>query len=147
MYRAKEAGKDQVRVWCPEMQPAGVGGEAGREELEAALAGGELIAHFQPIVALDGSGVVAVEALARWRHPRRGLLGPGSFVPAAEAFGLVADVDRTVLQQACAAAAAGVVPAVHVNVAAVSASTVASVRSDSSSTRRSRCCARGRSTC
>ena len=81
MYRAKEAGKSQVRVWFPEMQPAGEGAATGRDELAAALEFGELVAHFQPIVALDGGGEVAMEALARWRHPRHGLLGAG-VVPA-----------------------------------------------------------------
>ena len=130
MYRAKEAGKSQVRVWFPEMQPAAESGETGREELAAALELGEVIAHFQPIVSLDGGAVVAVEALARWRHPRRGLVGAASFVRDADA-DLVAAVDREVLAQACAVAARGEVPAVHVNVAALDAATVRDVLASS----------------
>jgi diguanylate cyclase (GGDEF)-like protein len=126
MYRAKEAGKSQVRVWFPEMQPAAEGGESGREELLAALELGEVIAHFQPIVSLDDGAVVAVEALARWRHPRRGLVGAASFVRDADP-DLLAAVDREVLSQACALAAQGSVPAVHVNVAALDAATVRDV--------------------
>ena len=72
MYRAKDAGKSQVRVWFPEMQPAAESGAERARELAAALEHGEVVAHFQPIVALDGGDVVAMEALARWRHPRRG---------------------------------------------------------------------------
>jgi predicted signal transduction protein with EAL and GGDEF domain len=121
MYRAKEAGKGQVRVWYPEMQPDGTGAEADHEDLLAALERGELIAHLQPIVALDGGRPVAFEALARWCHPRHGLLGPRTFMPVAEASGLVGAVDYAVLAQACAAAASGAVPAVHVNVAELSA--------------------------
>jgi diguanylate cyclase (GGDEF)-like protein len=124
MYRAKEAGKGQVRVWCPEMQPDGPGAEVDQSALMAALERGELIAHLQPIVALDGDRPVAFEALARWRHPRHGLLGPSAFMPAADACGLVGAVDRAVLAQACEAAASGAVPAVHVNVAAPSAGAV-----------------------
>ena len=126
MYRAKEAGKSQMRVWFPEMQPDGERAPAGRDELAAALRRGELEAHFQPIVSLDDGAVVAVEALARWRHPRLGLLGAASFVRDAEGE-LATEVDREVLFQACAAAAGGAVPAVHVNLAALNAGTVRDV--------------------
>jgi predicted signal transduction protein with EAL and GGDEF domain len=126
MYRAKDAGKNQVRVWFPEMQPAAEGGASGREELAAALEHGEVVAHFQPIVELDGGTVVAAEALARWRHPRRGLVGAASFMRDADP-DMVAAVDREVLAQACGAAARGEVPAVHVNVAALQAATVRDV--------------------
>jgi EAL domain-containing protein (putative c-di-GMP-specific phosphodiesterase class I) len=126
MYRAKDAGKSQVRVWFPEMSPAGEAGESGRDELAAALEHGELIAHFQPIVALDGGAVVALEALARWRHPRRGLVGAASFMRDADP-DIVAAVDREILAQACAAVAGGAAPVVHVNVAAVDAATVRDV--------------------
>ena len=126
MYRAKEAGKSQVRVWFPEMQPAGDHGETGRGELAAALELGEVVAHFQPIVSLDDGSVVAVEALARWRHPRRGLVGAASFVGDADP-DLMAAVDREVLAQACGVVARGDAPAVHVNIAALDAATVRDV--------------------
>jgi diguanylate cyclase (GGDEF)-like protein len=126
MYRAKEAGKSQLRVWFPEMHAAGEGAPTGREELADALRRGEVVAHFQPIVSLADGSEVAAEALARWRHPRLGLLGAGSFVPEAEG-DLAAAVDREVLFQACAAAARGELAAVHVNVAALDAGTVRDV--------------------
>jgi len=126
MYRAKEAGKNQMRVWFPEMSEAADRAPGGRDELAEALRCGELVAHFQPIVALEDGGLVAVEALARWRHPRLGLLGAASFVRDADDE-LAAEVDREVLFQACSAAAAGAVPAVHVNVAALHAGTVRDV--------------------
>ena len=106
MYRAKEAGKSQMRVWFPEMEAAGDGAPTGRDELSDALRRGELVAHFQPIVSLVDGSDVAYEALARWRHPRLGLLGAGSFVPDAEG-DLAAAVDREVLFQACARRLAG----------------------------------------
>ena len=124
MYRAKEAGKSQMRVWFPEMHPAGEG--APRDELAEALRRGEVVAHFQPVVSLRDGSVVAAEALARWNHPRLGLLGAGSFVRDAEGE-LAAAVDREVLFQACAAAAGGSLPAVHVNLAALDAATVRDV--------------------
>jgi diguanylate cyclase (GGDEF)-like protein len=126
MYRAKEAGKSQMRVWFPEMHVAGVGAPTGRDELADALRRGELVAHFQPIVSLVDGSEVAAEALARWHHPRIGLLGAASFVPDAEG-DLAAAVDREVLFQACAAAASGALPAVHVNLAALDAGTVRDV--------------------
>jgi diguanylate cyclase (GGDEF)-like protein len=125
MYRAKEAGKSQMRVWFPEMHAAG-DAFTGRDELADALRRGELVAHFQPIVSLVDGSEVAAEALARWRHPRLGLLGAGSFVPDVEGELAVA-VDREVLFQACAAVARGDLPAVHVNVAALDAATVRDV--------------------
>jgi EAL domain-containing protein (putative c-di-GMP-specific phosphodiesterase class I) len=115
-----------VRVWFPEMAPAGDAGESGRDELAAALEHGEVIAHFQPIVCLQTGAVVAVEALARWRHPRRGLVGAASFMRDADPE-LLAAVDREVLAQACSVVAAGAAPAVHVNVAALDAATVRDV--------------------
>ena len=106
MYRAKEAGKGQVRVWSPEMHPAQMARTPRRDEIAEALEAGELVAHFQPIVSISTGEVVAAEALARWQHPRHGLLGPATFVPAAEATGQVVAIDRVVLEHACRAAAA-----------------------------------------
>jgi EAL domain-containing protein (putative c-di-GMP-specific phosphodiesterase class I) len=126
MYRAKDAGKNQLRVWFPEMAPAGESGQTSRNELAAALEHGELIAHFQPIVRLEDAAVVAMEALARWRHPRRGLVGAASFMRDADP-DLVAAVDREVLVQACMAVVRGAAPAVHVNVAGLDAATVRDV--------------------
>ena len=126
MYRAKEAGKNQMRVWFPEMKGAGDGAVTGSDELALALRRGELVAHFQPVVSLADGSVVASEALARWRHPRLGLLGAASFVRDAEGE-LAAAVDREVLFQACAAAASGSLAAVHVNLSALHAGTVRDV--------------------
>ena len=126
MYRAKEAGKSQMRVWFPEMAEGAEGAAAGRDELAEALRRGELVAHFQPVVELSGGAVVAGEALVRWRHQRHGLLGAASFVRDADAE-LVAAVDREVLFQACSAAVAGAFPAVHVNLDALDAGTVRDV--------------------
>jgi diguanylate cyclase (GGDEF)-like protein len=117
MYRAKQAGKGQVRVWTPEMRAVGLS-SLRAAEIRAALDAGEIVAHYQPIVSLTTGETVALEALARWQHPRHGLLGPCDFVPMAEETGLVTRLDRAILEQACRAAAGlpGVAPAVHVNV-------------------------------
>ncbi len=122
MYRAKAAGKGQVRVFTPDMHPNALTKAPSRDELLAALDAGEFVAHYQPIVAVESGEVVAAEALARWNHPRHGLLAPSVFVPAAEATGTIPGIDRAVLEQACHDAAAwtaedGYAPdaAVHVN--------------------------------
>ena len=61
--------------------------------------------HYQPIVDLTSQRPVALEALVRWEHPQRGLLGPDEFIPVAEETGLVGDLGRWVLAAACAQAA------------------------------------------
>jgi diguanylate cyclase (GGDEF)-like protein len=116
MYRAKQAGKGHVRVWTPEMRDSGLAAAPRAADIRRALAAGEIEPHLQPITDLRSGRIVAVEALARWRHPRHGLLGPSDFVPAAEATGLVGMLDRAMLAQACRAAAAIGAPSVHVNV-------------------------------
>jgi EAL domain-containing protein (putative c-di-GMP-specific phosphodiesterase class I) len=91
-------------------------------ELAAAAGAGELVVHYQPIVSVADDRCVAVEALVRWQHPRRGLLGPAEFIGIAERTGAVGDIGAFVLRQACADAAAWTGPdgrlAVHVNVSA-----------------------------
>jgi diguanylate cyclase (GGDEF)-like protein len=125
MYRAKQAGKGQVRVWTPEMRASGLTAAPRGAEIRAALEAGEIVAHYQPIVSLATGEVVALEALARWQHPRHGLLGPSDFVPMAEETGQVTTLDRSILEQACRAAAAlpRIAPAVHVNVSGVGLAT------------------------
>jgi diguanylate cyclase (GGDEF)-like protein len=122
MYRAKEAGKGQVRMFTADMHPNALTKAPSRDELLAALDAGEFVAHYQPIVAVGSGEIVAAEALVRWNHPRHGLLSPAAFVPAAEATGTIPGIDRAVLEQACREAAAwseedGYAPdaAVHVN--------------------------------
>ncbi|WP_214407649.1 putative bifunctional diguanylate cyclase/phosphodiesterase [Pseudonocardia lacus] len=121
MYAAKAAGKNRVRVFDAGLLGAGVRAVLD-SELAAAAAGGQLEVHYQPIVSVVQGHPVAVEALVRWRHPTRGLLAPGEFVPAAERSGAIVDIGAHVLRQACADAAGWCGPAgplaVHVNVSA-----------------------------
>lgn len=78
----------------------------GGPELRRAMAREEFALVYQPIVSLPDGRVKGLEALIRWRHPERGLLRPDEFLPVAEASGLMADVDRWVLEEACHQAAA-----------------------------------------
>jgi len=70
-------------------------------ELLVAIAQDELVLHHQPIVDLRSGRTVEVEALVRWQHPERGLLGPGTFVPQAEETGEVVELGRWVLDAGC----------------------------------------------
>jgi diguanylate cyclase (GGDEF)-like protein len=101
MYSAKTNGKRGYAIYEPEMQTR----IRRRHELSAALDRAvdraEITVHYQPIVSLANGRTVALEALARWQHPDRGLLLPGSFIPLAEETGLMVSIGRSVLHQAC----------------------------------------------
>ena len=71
-------------------------------ELAAAAAAGQLVVHYQPIMSVTEGTCVAVEALVRWQHPTRGLLGPMEFIPEAERTGAILGIGAFVLRQACA---------------------------------------------
>jgi len=70
-------------------------------ELQEGLQRHEFCLYYQPVVSLRDKKIVAVEALLRWRHPQRGLMPPGEFLPAAEASGLIEGIGEWVLQEAC----------------------------------------------
>ena len=71
-------------------------------ELHEALERNEFFLEYQPQVAIADSRIVGVEALARWQHPTRGLLGPEAFIPIAEKSGLILQLGAWVMQTACA---------------------------------------------
>lgn len=76
-----------------------------REEFEQAIADGDIFAEFQPCVRLSDSEIVGAEALARWRHPERGRIPPGEFIPMAEQCGLIDSLTWVMLDQAMQQAA------------------------------------------
>ena len=106
MYAAKRAGEGPVVVFEDTLRRRAVARLEDEQGLRRALQRGELRVHYQPIVRLADGGTDGFEALVRWQHPDRGLLGPGAFLPTAEETGLVVPVGRAVLHEACAALAA-----------------------------------------
>ncbi|MCX7513331.1 putative bifunctional diguanylate cyclase/phosphodiesterase [Frateuria hangzhouensis] len=99
MYSAKEHGKAGYCFYQPRMREQARDRLLLSAELREALQRDEITVHYQPKVELDGRRVVGLEALARWQHPERGLLLPNSFVPLAEASGLIAQLGQVVLRQ------------------------------------------------
>jgi len=81
MYRAKAAGKSRTERYVPSMRLDAEAHGALVSELREAMAGGDLVLHYQPILELSDRTVVGYEALVRWQHPTRGLLLPGAFLP------------------------------------------------------------------
>ncbi|WP_157622475.1 EAL domain-containing protein [Nostocoides sp. Soil756] len=104
MYWAKEHGKGTVSVYDTARHAASLEVMALQNELLRAIDGGELVLHFQPTIDLASRAVTGFEALVRWQHPERGLLGPAEFIPAAERSGLVVPLGSWVLREACRAA-------------------------------------------
>jgi diguanylate cyclase (GGDEF)-like protein len=101
MYAAKSRGRDRFEVFEPTMQTELTARHELHGDLRHALQNGELTVHYQPLLNLKTQTIESFEALARWNHPTRGLVGPDEFIPIAEATGLIIDIGRYVLREAC----------------------------------------------
>ena len=101
MYRAKERGRGHYEMFDDAMRARVVGRLKPENELRRALAEDELVVHYQPYYSLADQTIAGVEALVRWRHPERGLLLPGEFIPVAEESGLIVPLGAVVMRQAC----------------------------------------------
>ena len=101
MYRAKNAGGGGYSVFDAALHDAAVRRLRLETDLRRAVEREEFRVWYQPIVSLADRRVMGVEALVRWQHPERGLLGPGEFLEVAEEVGLVAQIDEWVLKEAC----------------------------------------------
>jgi diguanylate cyclase (GGDEF)-like protein/PAS domain S-box-containing protein len=105
LYRAKALGKNRSALFQPEMQTAVLDRIELDSDLRGALAQGQFLLLYQPVFDLDHVNVSGVEALLRWRHPTRGVVPPDHFIPMLEESGLIVDVGRWVLTEACRQAA------------------------------------------
>ncbi len=103
MYSAKNAGKGSWRLFESGMHDQASEQLLLRSELHRALDEGEFVLHYQAIVDLDTEAVTGFEALVRWEHPERGLLGPDRFITLAESSGLIHALGAWVLDEATSA--------------------------------------------
>ncbi len=102
MYKAKEAGRGRMKVFNKRMRE-----QAGvllslENDMRRGIAASEFFPLYQAIVRVEDSTLAGFEALARWRHPTRGLVNPALFIPLAEDSGLVVDMGRSILTQVAA---------------------------------------------
>lgn len=104
LYAVKASGKAHVQVYDPLLHAGEDDLILFRSELARALAEGEnqLQLFYQPIIRLSDGKITGREALVRWNHPVRGLVNPDTFIPMAEASGLIVPLGEWVLRQACA---------------------------------------------
>jgi diguanylate cyclase (GGDEF)-like protein len=101
LYRAKALGKNRSALFQPEMQTAVLDRIELDADLRSALTEEQFFLLYQPVFDLDHVTVSGVEALVRWRHPSRGVVPPDHFIPMLEESGLIVEVGRWVLMEAC----------------------------------------------
>jgi len=99
MYKSKEAGRNALRFFDPDMEMVVMKRAALEKELDEAIAQKQLLLYYQAQVT-DGQ-ITGAEALVRWQHPRRGMVPPNDFIPLAEETGQILPLGRWVLETAC----------------------------------------------
>ncbi|MCW2599705.1 MAG: hypothetical protein JWM02_1534 [Frankiales bacterium] len=101
MYMAKQNGKGRFEMFRPAMHEEAVRRLETSADLRRGIEGGQLEVFYQPIVDVHTATAIGAEALVRWHHPSRGLVGPVDFIPVAESTGLIVPLGKWVLTEAC----------------------------------------------
>src|SRR5437773_8288996 len=101
VYRANSLGKARYEVFDADMRASVMARLQLETDLRHALEREEFRNFYQPIVNLASGDIVGFEALLRWEHPKRGLLGPEEFIPVAEETGLIRELGWWNLREAC----------------------------------------------
>jgi len=101
MYHAKEEGRNNIQFYSNVMNAAANERLVLESELRHAMEREEFVVHYQPQIDLRTNRIIGAEALVRWQHPQRGLLGPAVFLSAAADTGLIRAIDEWVLLAAC----------------------------------------------
>jgi len=101
MYHAKDNGRRNYQFFAPGMSSRAIEALDQESLLRDALAQEQFVLHYQPQVDATDGRLTGMEALVRWQHPTKGLVGPVEFIPFAEQRGLIAAIGRWVVVQAC----------------------------------------------
>ena len=102
LYSAKGDGRGTSRFFEPEMNAKVKARRQLEVDLRAAIAEKQFEMFYQPIISVKDNQITAFEALIRWRHPCRGMVSPGEFIPVAEETGLIIPLGEWILRQVCA---------------------------------------------
>ena len=101
MHHAKESGRGNRQFYNPSMDASALDVLRHERLLREAIATGAFELHYQPQLCLADGALQGLEALVRWRHPERGLVGPDEFITFSESRGLITPIGRWVLREAC----------------------------------------------
>lgn len=101
MYRAKSEGKNNYQFFTEEMNREIIERHEVERDLRNAIEQRQFVLHYQPQIELESGKLIGVEALIRWMHPEQGMVPPYKFIPIAEESGLIIDMGKCVLEEAC----------------------------------------------